>query len=174
MKAWAGFCGNVEDASLTLELNRVSFHSQTVFGTRASALCSPARKPTGILCLQYSFIQPWATFPRTERMQKTKSRSDAKLPLARLKKWQQARHPRGEEFKSNRSVPEWDRKCLVFPIFFYRKGTVCRTAALECSPDGSLSRLKNKRESLREQPLPYVYFPDMMFTETSAHYCFHK
>lgn len=81
-------------------------------------------------------------FPQLKRIQKLKQEHD-KLPRTPqlFKKWPWARPQGGEEFKVHCSAPGWDRKWS-----FHRRGTACYgAAALERSPDGSSSRLKNKK-----------------------------
>lgn len=100
-----GFCGNIKDALLTSQppapLLLLFFF---LFFIKPQTIClwhqslkalftsSRARRgshsswATGILCLQYSFIQPRATFPRTKRIQKTKNRSKTKRPRTLFKR----------------------------------------------------------------------------------------
>lgn len=65
---------------------------------------------TGILCLQYSFIQSWATFPRTKRIQKTKNRSRTKRPHTL--------------FKNDNKQDLQEVKSLTAP-FLHETGNVC-------------------------------------------------
>lgn len=158
MKTRSGFCGNAWEATVTSEPPAVA---SLFFCKAADYLCLASELKSSGHQRQNSTIKPFQLSNRNllftvqfhSHEQRFPERMIQKLKLEHHRTPRQSlafemttsKTSRTRGFKVNSSSPGWSRKWI-----FHRRRTVCyRTAALERSPDGSSSRLKNKRELLR-------------------------